>query len=153
KLIMQLRAVDPETGKKYPVQDGFMSLLATGPDVSAFEGNGRRILDRGDAYNFDFTPLPGDREQLIKKAREAIDRFIKSQLESRKHLKTHFEANKTRLFAEDGLQIDEIMYKGRINLMITSPAGQFIYDHINDTVAARRLMFVDFFAEKTARLD
>jgi hypothetical protein len=40
------------------------------------------------------------------------------------------------------------MYKGKLNLMLTSPAGQFIYDHQSDKVEARRLMFVDFIPEK-----
>ncbi|MEZ0311473.1 MAG: hypothetical protein ACAI38_06850 [Myxococcota bacterium] len=146
KLIMQLRAINPADGKKYKVQDGFMSMVATDKDVTSFDGSGRRIIENA-GYTFDFTPIPGDRAELIKKAREAIDKFIKSQLEN-KHLKEHFSANKARFFAESELEIEEVMYKGKINLMLTSPAGQFIYDHQSDKVEARRLMFVDLIPEK-----
>ncbi len=146
KLIMQLTAVSPTDGKRYKVQDGFMSMVATDKDVSSFDGSGRRIFENA-GYTFDFTPIPGDRAELIKKAREAIDKFVKSQLES-KQLKEHFAANKVRFFDEAEIEIEEVMYKGKINLMLTSPAGQFIYDHQSDKVEARRLMFVDFIPEK-----
>lgn len=146
KFIMQLRAIDPSSGKKYKVQDGFISLVATDKDVAGFDGSGRRILEQK-SYQFDFSPIPGDRDALIKKAREAIDKFIKSQLEH-KHLREHLNANRSSFFDDNQLEIEEVMYKGHLNLMLTSPAGQFIYDHLSDKVEARRLMFVDFIPEK-----
>jgi len=151
KLIMQLRAVDPQSGKKYPVEDGYMAMVATGANVSDLAGNGRRILEQGSAYKFDFAPLP-NKDALVKEARAAIEKFIETQLESgHKHLQTTLMANKSRFFNEQDMLVEEVMNKGKICLSITSPAGQFIYDHRDHSIEAHRLMFVDNFAEKKAK--
>jgi len=60
-------------------------------------------------------------------------------------------ANKSRFFNEQDMLVEEVMNKGKICLSITSPAGQFIYDHRDHSIEAHRLMFVDNFAEKKAK--
>lgn len=150
KQIFQLRAINRETGKKYLVKDGYLSVIASGEDVVAFRGGGRRILEKGESYTFDFSPIENV-EECLTRARQAIEKYIKSnELNNHQALKRALLENKAHFFADDGLQVDEVMYGGKLCLQITSDAGEFVYDHRTDKVTAHRLAFVDYFENRVA---
>ncbi|MBC7792245.1 MAG: hypothetical protein H7Z43_00935, partial [Clostridia bacterium] len=150
KQMFQLEATNPKTGVKYPVKDGYISVIASGNDVLAFSGGGRRILEKGDAYSFDFTPIPSVAEALDK-ARAAIDKFIKStRLDNHHALKRALVENKASFFSDDSILVEEVIFGGKLCLQITSNAGEFVHDHRSDKITAHRLAFVDYFESRAA---